>query len=153
MWEGVGTCDNTMSRFYARMAIGSADPCEYYADSRGQGIPRVESPRGTHEQKGGRRAGTACVQCHYWLPYEMMPHVGQCDNPDSRLFRSPAFSDKPTEGCFVDRSLDNLEFMWCQSHRQTIYSTELPDHRGCSVFVSSVSLPVEDEMELTVAGD
>jgi hypothetical protein len=83
----------------------------------------------------------------------MMPRVGQCDNPDSQHFKSPEFSDKPVEGCFVTRSLDRLEFMWCQSHRQTIYSGELPEHKGCLVFVSSVSLPVEDEMELTLAGD
>ncbi len=83
----------------------------------------------------------------------MMPHVGQCDNPSSRYFRRPAFSDKRTEECFVVRSLDDLEFMWCQTHRQTIYSADLPDHRRCSVFVSSVSLPVEDEAELTMAGD
>ena len=82
-----------------------------------------------------------------------MPRVGQCDNSASMHFKEPEFSDKPTEGCFVERSLDGLEFMWCQSHRQTIYSTELPDHRRCRVFVSSVSLPVEDEMELTLAGD
>ena len=93
------------------------------------------------------------MDCHYWLPLALMPRVGQCDNPASKHFRSPEFSDKPTEGCFVKRSLDGLEFMWCQSHRQTIYSAELPDHRSCRVFVSSMSLPVEDEMELTLAGD
>ena len=93
------------------------------------------------------------MECHYWLPFEIMPSVGQCDNPDSEHFRSPEFADKPVEGCFVTRSLDGLDFMWCQSHRQTIYSEELPQHRGCLVFVSSVTLPVEDEMELTLAGD
>jgi hypothetical protein len=79
--------------------------------------------------------------------------MGECDNPSSRYFGKPTFSDKPTEDCFVVRSLEGLEFMWCQSHRQTIYFTELPDHRDCAVFVSSVNLPVEDQAELTLAGD
>jgi hypothetical protein len=151
-WKGVGTCDNTLSRSYDRMAIGSAGQCEYYAD------PRTTSRTGRHRVRGARskaprRAVTACIDCHYWLPFEMMPRVGQCDNPSSQLFGKATFSDKPTEDCYADRSLDGLEFMWCQSHRQTIYSGELPDHKGCRIFVSSVSLPVEDEMELTLAGD
>jgi hypothetical protein len=65
----------------------------------------------------------------------------------------PTFANKPTEDCFVDRSLEGLEFLWCQSHRQTIHVSELFDHRGCSVFVGSASLPVEDQAELTLAGD
>ena len=123
------------------MAVGSGDPCDQYAPATEPGT-----------WKGGPER-TNCAECHYWFPFETMPRVGRCDNPDSRHFRNPEFSDKPTEGCFVVRSLNGLEFMWCQSHRQTIYSAELPDHRGCRVFVSSVSLPVEDEMELTLAGD
>ena len=83
----------------------------------------------------------------------MMPQVGQCDNPSSRHFRRPAFADKLTEECFVTRSLDDLEFMWCQTHRQTIHATDLPYHGSCGLYVSSVSLPVEDSMELTLAGD
>ena len=82
-----------------------------------------------------------------------MPRVGQCYNPSSRHFEKPTYSDKPTEDCFVTRTLKGQEFLWCQSHRQTIYNTELPDHEGCSVFISSASLPVEDQAELTLAGD
>ncbi len=141
-WKEVGTCDYALSRNYGRMAFGGAQPCEYYASSRGAS---ASGP--------GGRPGTVCEACHYWLPFELMHHVGQCDNPDSRYFRSPAFSDKPAEECFAARSIEGLEFMWCQSHRQTIYAAELPDHRGCQIFPSSVSLPVEDEMELTLAGD
>jgi hypothetical protein len=145
-WDGVGTCDHTLSRKYGRMAIGSEDPCDQY-------VPVKGAPAGRPESRSPSFRRSTCEDCHYWLPFELMPQVGQCDNPTSRHFRSPEFSDKPTEGCFVTRSLDGLEFMWCQSHRQTIYSKELPDHRSCHVFVSSVSLPVEDEMELTLAGD
>ena len=93
------------------------------------------------------------MQCHYWLPFGTMPSVGQCDNHDSRHFKSPEFADKPVEGCFVRRSVGGLDFVWCQSHRQTIYSEELPEHRGCLIFVGSAGIPVEDEMELTLAGD
>jgi hypothetical protein len=93
------------------------------------------------------------MACHYWLPFELMARVGQCDNPSSRHYRSPTFDDKPTDECFVSRSLNGLEFMWCQSHRQTIYSAELAAHRDCRVFISSMSLPVEDQMELTLAAD
>lgn len=96
---------------------------------------------------------STCEECHYWLPLGTMPRVGQCDNPSSRHFRSPEFSDKDAEECFVTRSLEGLEFMWCQSHRQTIYTAEMLQHRNCNLYVSSVSFPVEDEMELTLAGD
>jgi hypothetical protein len=82
-----------------------------------------------------------------------MPQVGECDNPSSRHYRKPAFANKQTEDCFVERSLEGLEFVWCQSHRQTVYVTDLPDHGACSVFVKSASLPVEDQAELTLAGD
>ena len=100
-----------------------------------------------------RPDATTCESCHYWYPFGTMPRVGECDNPTSRHFRCPEFSDKPTEECYVRRSLDDLEFMWCQTHRQTIHSTDVQNHRGCSVYVSSISLPVEEQMELTVAGD
>lgn len=137
----MGTCDQTMSLKYGRMAVGTEHECEQYA------------PSGRPESRSPLPHGAVCEDCHYWLPFEMMSRVGECDNPASRHFKSTEFSDKPTEGCFVARSLEGLEFMWCQSHRQTIYTKEMPYHRGCRVFVSSVSLPVEDEMELTLAGD
>lgn len=127
------------------MAAGAADFCDQYA-------PSGEAPIGEKEPQRSS-PGTTCADCHYWLPFALMPRVGQCDNTASKHFKSPEFSDRTTEECFIERSLDGLEFMWCQSHRQTIYSTELPDHGSCRVFVSSVSLPVEDEMELTLAGD
>lgn len=136
------------------MAIGSAVPCECYAVS---GAALGVRSWGDEPSRGGPReprvGGTTCALCHYWFPFPLMPQVGQCDNPSSRYFRKPEFSDKLTEECFVERSLEGLEFMWCQSHRQTIYSAELADHGSCRVFVSSVSLPVEDEVELTLAGD
>lgn len=103
---------------------------------------------------GDRQRGvTYCEQCHYWLPFETMPSVGQCDNPSSKYFGKPAFSDKPTEECYAQRTLVGSEFLWCQTHRETIYMAELPDHGGCRVFTKPAILPVEDEMELTVAGD
>ena len=128
------------------MATGSASPCDQFA-------PSGEAQAGETDMRGPSAQRTTCIDCHYWLPFASMPRVGQCDNPASKHFRSPEFSDKSTEECYITRSLEGLEFMWCQSHRQTIYSTELSDHRSCRVFVSSVSLPVEDEMELTLAGD
>jgi len=116
------------------------------------------SPKGAvGSAKGGLPGGskirdTTCLLCHYWFPSDLMPRVGECDNPSSRYYQKLAFSDKQTEDCFVARSLEGLEFMWCQNHRQTIYFTELPDHGACSVFVKSASLPVEDQAELTLAG-
>jgi hypothetical protein len=146
-WEGVGTCDDTLSRSYARMAVGTGEHCEYAESYTGPG------DREPSEPLGPTPGGTTCENCHYWYPFGTMPRVGECDNPSSGHFRSPEFSDKPTEACYVKRSLDGLEFMWCQTHRQTIHSTDLPLHGKCSVYVSSVSLPVEEQMELTVAGD
>jgi len=144
-WHGVGTCENTLSRNYSRMAIGTGEQCEYFAaPPTGPGDKGPVSPR---------PGANACESCHYWYPFGTMPRVGQCDNPSSRHYGSPEFSDKPTEECYVVRSLDDLEFMWCQTHRQTIHSTDLERHNECSVYVSSVSLPVEEQAELTVAGD
>ncbi len=137
-WEGVGTCDNVMSRNYSRMAIGSAEHCE------------SSQPRSSTAAPGG--VGT-CESCQYWLPFSTMPLVGQCDNASSKHFRRPAFSDKQTEECYASRSLHGLEFMWCQTHRETIHSSDLPYHGGCRVYPASAVLPVEDQMELTVAGD
>ncbi len=137
-----------MSRSYSRMAIGTGEHCEYFA-----ALPAGPADREPREPVGPRPGGTSCESCHYWYPFGSMPRVGECDNPSSRHFRSPEFSDKPTEACYVRRSLDDLEFMWCQTHRQTIHSTDVPDHELCSLYVSSVSLPVEDQMEFTVAGD
>jgi hypothetical protein len=147
--EGVGTRDHMMSRSYNHVTLGKNEPCNFHAAKTAAFAEvRAESAGGALTQ-----SGTICEECHYWLPFDLMSHVGQCDNPSSRYYRRAAFSDKPTEGCFAKRSLEGLEFMWCQSHRQTIYSSELPDHRGCRIFVTSVSLPVEDEMELTLAAD
>jgi len=152
-WEGVGTCDNTLSRYYSRMAFGNAVPCEYAvrgpAPDAGSGGAEPTRDRSREPRVGG----TTCALCHYWLPLSLMPQLGECDNPSSRHFRRPEFSDKPTEECFVERSLEGLEFMWCQSHRQTIYYGELADHGGCLVYVNAAGLPVEDEAELTLAGD
>lgn len=130
--------------------MGTAKGCERYVATRAQ-VP--QSAGSTGGPMGPSHGDAMCVDCHYWMPLETMTHVGRCDNPTSRLFDMPAFSDKPTERCFVPRSLEGLEFMWCQSHHQTIYRAELPYHSGCRIFVSSASLPVEDEMELTLAGD
>ena len=101
-----------------------------------------------------RRKGAAvCEQCHYWLPFETMPSVGECDNRSSRHYGRPVFADKLTEECYARRSLEGLDFVWCQTHRQTVYSAEAPGHLGCHVFVKTATLSVEEEMELTTAGD
>jgi hypothetical protein len=93
------------------------------------------------------------MDCHYWFPLGIMPQVGECGNPSSRHFKRPAFADKPSENCFVARSLAGLEFLWCQTHRTTIYFAEAPAHKECRLFVTSVNLPVEEQAELTLAGD
>ena len=93
------------------------------------------------------------MECHYWFPLGIMPQVGECGNPASRSFERPTFADKPSESCFVARSLAGLEFLWCQTHRQTIYFAEAPAHKGCRLFASSVNLPVDEQAELTLAGD
>ena len=145
-WEGVGVCVNTLSRNYSHMTFGAGASCEFYS-------PRLEKSRGiAGTPKRPETSGTICVYCHYWFPSDLMPRIGQCYNPSSRHFEKPTYSDKPTEDCFVTRTLEGQEFLWCQSHRQTIYITELPVHKACSVFISSASLPVEDQAELTLPG-
>jgi hypothetical protein len=94
-----------------------------------------------------------CSSCFYWQPLESIPCLGECENSSSRSFKRPTFSDKPVEECFVTRSLDDVEFVWCQTHRQTIHSSELPDHRDCRLFAGTALLPVEDMVEFTLAGD
>ena len=146
-WEGVGVCSNTLSRNYSRMTLGSGPACELYPRGAAEPAGTAGAPQGPGT------GGTVCVDCHYWRPFDLLPRVGECDNPSSRHFSQPTYSDKPTEDCFVAKSLEGLEFMWCRSHRQTIYIAELPDHKGCDVFASSASLPVEEQAELTLAGD
>jgi hypothetical protein len=94
-----------------------------------------------------------CSSCFYWQPLESIPCLGECENSSSRSFKRPTFSDKAVEECFVTRSLDDVEFVWCQTHRQTIHSSELPDHRDCRLFAGTALLPVEDMAEFTLAGD
>ena len=94
-----------------------------------------------------------CNSCHYWRPLEWVSYLGECENPASRSYRRPVFSDKPTEECYTTRSLENLDFVWCQSHRETIPSLELPDHRVCKLYAGSAVFPVEEMAEFTVAGD
>ena len=122
------------------MTFGAGEHCEY-------------AERPAKLPAGPGSGSTVCESCHYWLPFGMMPQVGQCDNPSSSHFGWAAFADKRTEKCYETRDIGELEFMWCQTHRQTVYSSDLGEHRSCRVYVSSVSLPVEDEMELTLAGD
>lgn len=89
-----------------------------------------------------------CERCHYWQPLESMPSVGECCS-----LKKPVFADQTVEACFLQRSSNDLEFMWCRTHRRTIHSTEFADHRDCSVFVAAAKLPVEDLVEFTMAGD
>ena len=150
--DGIGTCNHTSSRCYGRMTMSSAEPCECYVLSTIPAAVDQDKP-GSVEPKGLPPEGTTCSDCHFWLPLISMPRVGQCENPSSPHFGRPIFSDKPPEGCFSVRSLEGVEFPWCQSHRQTIYFTELLDHRNCRVFIGSAKLPVADEAEMTLAGD
>ena len=123
-------------------------------------FPRPSAPRGTVGELEGRSAperfpsGTVtCVDCHYWLPFALLPRIGECDNQLSTRFRRPVFSDMAIEDCFLGRSLEGLEFMWCLTHRETIHQTDVPYHRGCRIFVGSVNLPVEEQAEMTLPGD
>lgn len=141
-----------MSRSYGRMSFEATEPCECYLSSSASRAAESGGSR-TADSAGSPHSGTVCYECHYWLPSVLMPRVGRCDNPSSRHYGRPAFSDKPTESCFAERSLEGLDFVWCETHRRTVYSAELSEHRGCRVFVSSATLPVEEEMELTLAGD
>lgn len=104
--------------------------------------------------RGGSTGSYAtCVDCHFWYPLSFTTRMGRCQNPSSAHFGKPAFHDKTAERCFVPRSIDGLEFLWCEDHRETIYKDQFPKHRGCRVFVASADLPVEDEVEFTLAGD
>ena len=132
------------------MAERTEEPCDHFVAS--SAFPVEAEDRGGTSKRASPE-GTTCVDCHYWLPFGPMPQVGECDNPLSKHFKRPAFADKPTENCFVTRSLEGLEFLWCQSHRQTIYFAEVPEHKSCRIFVGTVSLPVEEQAELTLAGD
>ncbi len=120
------------------MAVGSQEHCE----SSVLGASSSANP-----------GGSTCESCQYWLPFSTMPRVGECENPSSSHFQRPAFSDKRTEECYSARSLEGLEFMWCQTHRETIHTTDLPYHRGCMLYPDAAMLPVEDQAEMTVAGD
>ena len=141
----------SMKRFRTRRGIGMLEGYRYLAPR-----PPGESGRKALTGYKGRaqpKFGPTCEACHYWHPCEFFPSVGQCANPTSRHYERTAFHDKPTEGCFVLRSLSGLEFVWCQDHRETVHTSGLSAHGGCGLFVSSARLPVEEEMEFTFAAD
>lgn len=134
--------------------MGKGEPCEYFELAPvGVGHPGTEVTGSVPESGNSLQEATMCGSCHYWLPLDSIPYLGECENQSSRTFRRPTFSDKPTEECYVARSLEGLDFVWCQTHRRTIPSEEVDDHRNCRLFVSSASLPVEDLCEFTMAGD
>lgn len=139
-----------MRRPHRRAGIASLDAYRYFGPSMTTEASRMRVSRGPAV---GGESRAPCAACHFWFPHSLFPCVGQCDNPASTHHGKSTFADKPSDECFVLRSLDGLEFMWCEDHRQTIYTDELPQHRGCSVFVASAGLPVEDEVEFTFAGD
>ncbi len=140
-----------VSRSYGRLAVGAEPSCESFTRSLKNEATDVGSPR-VRSESGGV-SGTRCVSCNHWLPFETLPIVGECDNPASKNFGKAAFADRISADCYEPRSLEGLDFMWCETHRQTIYSAERPEHRGCRLFAGSVVLPVEEELELTLAGD
>lgn len=141
-----------MRRPHERVAIASLDAYRYYTPKTTVDAPTRTVSRGPSR---GREEGLSetCVECHFWYPHSLGLRVGECANPSSTHYGKPTFHDKSAEGCFVTRSFDGLEFMWCEDHRETIYMAELPRHRGCHIFVASANMPVEDEIEFTLAGD
>ncbi len=79
--------------------------------------------------------------------------LGECAKPEGGNGRSSAFADTSAGRCFETRSLQGLELVWCQTCRKTISRAELSEHMDCTVYTEAAQFPVEDMMELTVAGD
>lgn len=128
-----GACQHTSSRNYQRGVPGSDEGCEYYSPST------VKARR--------------CEECHHWLPLDTMPHLGECRNTSSPHNRKAIFWDKVSGDCFKERSFEGEEFLWCESCRQTIHSSALDEHRSHNLFIGTSQLPVEEIVEVTLAGD
>ena len=94
-----------------------------------------------------------CEECHDWYPLDTMPQIGECHNPTSPRCGKAIFWDQLTGACFVERSLERMEFPWCRTCRETVLASDLYMHRGHDLFAGSSHPPVEDMMELTFAGD
>jgi hypothetical protein len=133
-WEGYGVCDNPVSHSYSRGIPPGTIACDDYTVK-----PENLDP--------------ICSDCHYWLPVDYLKDLGECSNPKSPNRKQPIWADRTSGTCFTERSFEGMQLLWCQTCHLTISSADLPNHPNCRLFVGAAQLPVEDMMELTLAGD
>ncbi|MEM1891295.1 MAG: hypothetical protein QW105_00155 [Nitrososphaerota archaeon] len=94
-----------------------------------------------------------CKDCNYWLPLDVLPMIGECRNIKSRNFGKVAFQDDVPCECFVERCFSGTEFYWFKECQTTVYYEDLKMHKGHKVFIETSTLPIEDIVEYTFAGD
>jgi hypothetical protein len=82
-----------------------------------------------------------------------MSSLGECRNRDSDFFRRPVFRANASPSCFKARELRNEEFLWCDKCKQTVADNEFGAHAGHPLYIGAAQYSVEDNMELTHAGD
>jgi len=94
-----------------------------------------------------------CGECHHWRPLDVMSSLGECTNRDSEFFHRPLFRSATAPHCFVARDLKKGEFLWCDRCKQTVLDNEVDRHEGHALFIGTAQFPVEENREITHAGD
>ncbi len=94
-----------------------------------------------------------CKDCNYWSPLDVLSTLGECRNIKRKKFGKVAFYDDASCKDFEERCFIESEFYWCKDCRTTFYREELKMHEGHKVFIDISTLPVEDIIEHTFAGD
>ncbi|MCS7136009.1 MAG: hypothetical protein RMJ14_00185 [Nitrososphaerota archaeon] len=97
--------------------------------------------------------GKCCGNCNYWLPLDVLPALGECRNVESTKFGKVAFQDSIPCKDFEERCVVETDFYWCKDCRTTFYREDLKLHEGHKVFIETSTLPIEDIVEYTFAGD
>jgi hypothetical protein len=82
-----------------------------------------------------------------------MSTLGECGSRDSDFYRRPIFRVNASPNCFKTRDLRKEEFLWCDKCKTTVAVNELAGHTDHSLFIGAAQYSVEDNLELTHAGD
>lgn len=82
-----------------------------------------------------------------------MSSLGECKSRDSEYFKKPIFRTNPSPKCFRARDLREAEFLWCDKCKEMVSDQMLAKHTGHPLFIGTAQYSVEDNLEVTQAGD
>lgn len=158
--DQMGICDNPASLNYSRALGATNESCEFFilnalvAKKLSASRPievkgKTEFDSKTEIPVTQRR----CEDCHQWWPLDILPFIGECHNPVSLNFKKVVFQDHLSGVCFQERSFEKADLAWCRTCRQTVDLNGQDAHSNHKLFVNTSRFPVEDMMEVTLAGE